>query len=954
MNKQLINFQLIIFTLLLVFSGTFVIGQTQIEPIISSHNMDDCGADAMHKKMLQSNPAYGQQMQDFRSHVQAQSNSITPKSAAIYQIPIVVHVIHKGETVGVGSNVSDENIYKTIREMNERYRKTLPGLGGVDMEIEFVLAVRSPTGQCTKGITRVDMTAYPNTTIRNSYLSSGVQFYTSDGITDDDLKAITFWDQTKYYNIYLVSEFDGYNGGTGIHGYAYMAAAHGYEFDGSVIFYKAFTDEFSKTTSHELGHALNLFHTFEDDDYGTTCPPSDPTLGDECADTPPHIRSQSHCDLIGTNACDGNSSNSLFSQNYMDYATSDCTNQFTLDQKNRALAACSYFRSSFFAPTNLALVPVGSPVADFSTLGSVFCAGQAVKFFNESTCVPNTFLEETTFPNNTFAWTFTNGTVTLTSTEQNPIMNFSVSGSYDVTLTVTTLAGTSTVTKNFMVSSAGSMMNACVPTSSNSGYFAYTVSKFQFNSITSFTSYLVNGYQDLTCSKNTVVDAGFTYPLSITTSNAGQYDQNFEVYIDYNNDGQFSSSELVYSNTVPMGATPGYISSTDFVTSITIPATVVTNTMLRMRVLIDAALITPGKRNCTSPYFVGDIQDYGVMIVSACTVAPTISTQPIAALVCSGKNTSFSVNTSPGSIYNWQVSDDGGLVWTDIINGGLYSNANTQTLNITNSTPGINSYKYRCVLTNSCGSSTSNGETLTVQISPTITSTMPANRCGAGSLVLEAVGSAGLLSWYAAATGGAAIGTGNTFTTPVLSATKTYYVSATNAGCESGRIAVVAKINQDVSIVSNPVNTTICEGQSITLTAANGSSYSWSSGQSGNSVTVSPTQTTTYTVTATSTCVNTASITVIVDACLGVNENDQDDLMVLYPNPTNLSMTIEGENLINYQHVELRDVAGRLILVKKVSGSKMNIDLSHVTNGNYIIHILGTEKTITRKIQVVR
>ena len=153
---------------------------------------------------------------------------------------------------------------------------------------------------------------------------------------------------------------------------------------------------------------------------------------------------------------------------------------------------------------------------------------------------------------------------------------------------------------------------------------------------------------------------------------------------------------------------------------------------------------------------------------------------------------------------------------------------------------------------------------------------------------------------------------------------------------------------------SNPTNTTICEGQSITLTAANGSSYSWSNGQTGSSVTVSPSQTTTYTVTTNSPCVSTASITVTVDPCLGINENDQDDLLVLYPNPTNSSMTIEGENLINYQHVELRDVTGRLILIEDVSGSKMNINLSEVANGNYIIHILGTENSITRKIQVVK
>jgi hypothetical protein len=51
-----------------------------------------------------------------------------------------------------------------------------------------------------------------------------------------------------------------------------------------------------------------------------------------------------------------------------------------------------------------------------------------------------------------------------------------------------------------------------------------------------------------------------------------------------------------------------------------------------------------------------------------------------------------------------------------------------------------------------------------------------AGSCGVGSVVLKAA-SAGTINWYAA---GGVLGTGSSFTTPVLSATTPYWVDATS------------------------------------------------------------------------------------------------------------------------------------------------------------------------------
>jgi hypothetical protein len=65
-------------------------------------------------------------------------------------------------------------------------------------------------------------------------------------------------------------------------------------------------------------------------------------------------------------------------------------------------------------------------------------------------------------------------------------------------------------------------------------------------------------------------------------------------------------------------------------------------------------------------------------------------------------------------------------------------------------------------------------------------------------VVLKATASAGTINWYAAATGGP-LGTGSSFTTPVLSATTPYWVDATSNSCTtSARVQVIATISTGV------------------------------------------------------------------------------------------------------------------------------------------------------------
>jgi|WetSurMetagenome_2_1015567.scaffolds.fasta_scaffold03276_8 hypothetical protein len=78
---------------------------------------------------------------------------------------------------------------------------------------------------------------------------------------------------------------------------------------------------------------------------------------------------------------------------------------------------------------------------------------------------------------------------------------------------------------------------------------------------------------------------------------------------------------------------------------------------------------------------------------------------------------------------------------------------------------------------------------------PSITSTTGGSRCGTGTVSLGATASEGTINWYSVSTGGIPLGSGTSFTTPILSSTTTYYVDAAINGCSSlQRSAVTATI----------------------------------------------------------------------------------------------------------------------------------------------------------------
>ncbi|WP_367754919.1 choice-of-anchor D domain-containing protein [Flavobacterium sp. WC2430] len=104
--------------------------------------------------------------------------------------------------------------------------------------------------------------------------------------------------------------------------------------------------------------------------------------------------------------------------------------------------------------------------------------------------------------------------------------------------------------------------------------------------------------------------------------------------------------------------------------------------------------------------------------------------------------------------------------------------------------------------------SASNTATVTVAATPTITSTTPNSRTGTGTVPLSATASAGTISWFSGSIGGTALATGNSYTTPSISTTTTYYIQSTNGSCTSSpRVAITATINNpEIAVSGNGIN----------------------------------------------------------------------------------------------------------------------------------------------------
>jgi hypothetical protein len=242
------------------------------------------------------------------------------------RIPVAVHILYQKDE----DNIGDEQVRSQIAVLNEDYSGGNTDIGNVPEP--FKNAVGNP----------------------------GLEFYLADdGITrhqttvaefniDDSMKAAATggadpWDTARYLNIWVCGL------GGGVLGYAqFPGGAPGT--DGVVILTSAFGRggsakapfDLGRTTTHEVGHYLNLSHIWGE----ARVPTCDDT--DWVDDTPTQLGPNFGSPSFPTSSCPKTPNGDMF-MNYMDYVDDDSMFMFSAHQVQRMHAALEFSRSQLGA-----------------------------------------------------------------------------------------------------------------------------------------------------------------------------------------------------------------------------------------------------------------------------------------------------------------------------------------------------------------------------------------------------------------------------------------------------------------------------------------------------------------------------------------------------------------------------------------------------------------------------
>ena len=225
---------------------------------------------------------------------------------AAIEVPTWIHVIRKDLTIA-GGNVPDQWIQDQIRVLNNSF---LGATGGANTGFRFTLA----------GVTRTTKSGWFNLT-----------GYGQDQAMKTALKV----GGPETLNIYTAKL------GANLLGYAYLAqdAEDVGALDGVVVHFQSLPGgNFTKysegdTATHEVGHWIDLFHTFEGGCEGD---------GDLVADTAPEASPAFDCPL-GRDTCVGGGADPI--TNFMDYTQDSCMFEFTEGQAVRMQQAWAAFRA---------------------------------------------------------------------------------------------------------------------------------------------------------------------------------------------------------------------------------------------------------------------------------------------------------------------------------------------------------------------------------------------------------------------------------------------------------------------------------------------------------------------------------------------------------------------------------------------------------------------------------
>ncbi len=414
------SFSITIFTS--IFVGIMAVGYLKVANNSNTaeevNDQQFCAHDHMLQKAINSDPGLKTiiESQDAQAYNYMSSSANQAESVlADFTLPVVVHVVHSGETVGSGTNIDIAQVEQAIQDLNAAFDGSFGT--GVNTEIEFCLAKNNPAGDPSTGVTREESSELTNMIVETEDLL---------------LKEIDRWDPTKYINIWVVTDVSSDALVGPLRAYSYMPAFHGTDRDGIVIEAEFFgtTPENSTILAHEMGHYLGLYHTFH-----AGCGNDDCLLdGDRVCDTPPDWTiAEAPCD-VDENSCftdaDDTSANNPFTtdgndmrENYMDINPLECLTAFTQGQGDRMTFFINGPRVSLTGSI-VCDTDCDIPIEDLS-----FNPGNDTTIFAGA---PQVFFASTSTNATTFSWTLNSLEI---GTGANLVYQFNTPGTFTLTLT---------------------------------------------------------------------------------------------------------------------------------------------------------------------------------------------------------------------------------------------------------------------------------------------------------------------------------------------------------------------------------------------------------------------------------------------------------------------------------------------------------------------------------------
>ncbi len=864
-----------------------------------------CGTMESDSIVRANDPSMGT-LEDFEIALQQVINNLQHQRSMMmpppYDIPMIVHVIHNGEAVGSGLNLSQAQIYSQYDVLNEDYNNTnadgslVPAafqpLRG-SLQMNFKKALRNPSGVtlAEPGINRIN---------RNTNGWTAPPY--SQTYMNSTIKPATIWDPTKYFNVWVT------NLSGGLLGYAQfppqptppitgLPAAGAANTDGVVVLYTAFgrvgtlNAPYNKgrTLTHEAGHFFGLRHIWGDesacaqDDYVNDTPQQkDMNYG--CPSYPQTTQAGGRCLTSDPS--------SMF-MNYMDYTDDACMYMFSQDQATRMEAVITSSPRRVELTTSNTATPLVSLDASISSVTSP----------DGSSCA-SSFIPVVTLTNNG-STTITSATITYNiDGSGSTVYNWTGSLAGGLSATVTLASASATVGSHTFNVTVTSPNGGTDGNAANNSY----AQPFTIIAPPSTTSLpLVEGFTGTTFpptgwtllnpdANNTwsrVTNAGGfgnstnsakmdNYSGSVNI--AGQTDDLLTPALNLSNANSslkmtfsvaYARYSASYSDSLFIEVTTDCGSSwtkvyrnggTNLATApnVTSDFTPTTTQWRKDSIMLGAyAGLANAQFRFRSYSGYGNniyLDDINLNFSGAVPVADFTAS---ATTVCAGSTITYTdLTTNSPTQWSWSFP------------GGTPSTSTSQNPTVVYNTAGT----YNAVLTatNGSGSNTMTKTSyITVNALPsTVAAANPSSICPGSSAILVASG-AMTYSWGPAT--GLSATTGSTVTATPTS-TITYTVTGTGSNTCKKTSTVSLVVNPPAAVSVTPSSTSICTGGSTSLVVSGATTATWSpasglSSTSGTTVTASPTATTTYTVTGTnaSGCTATATAVVSVSSSLSVS-----------------------------------------------------------------------------------